>query len=58
MDIKITGITFEIMEKALGQAKEGRETILKEMNKAIKSSRKEFSKHTLKWRQSKLTKKT
>ena len=46
MDIKITGITFEIMEKALKQAKDGREKILEEMNKAIKVSRKEFSKHT------------
>jgi polyribonucleotide nucleotidyltransferase len=46
MDIKITGITFEIMEKALDQAKGGREHILGEMNKAIKDSRKEFSKHT------------
>ena len=46
MDIKITGITFEIMEQALNQAKAGREHILNEMNKAIKTSRKEFSKHT------------
>ena len=46
MDIKITGITFEIMEQALNQAKTGREHILSEMNKAIKTSRKEFSKHT------------
>ncbi len=46
MDIKITGITFEIMEQALSQAKEGRAHILQEMNKAIKSSRKEVSKHT------------
>jgi len=46
MDIKITGITFEIMEKALNQAKEGRAHILEEMNKTIKSSRKEVSKHT------------
>jgi len=46
MDIKITGITFEIMEKALDQAKGGREHILEEMNKALKVSRKEFSKHT------------
>jgi polyribonucleotide nucleotidyltransferase len=46
MDIKITGITFEIMEKALNQAKDGREHILGEMNKALKDSRKEFSKHT------------
>jgi len=46
MDIKITGITFEIMEQALNQAKEGRAHILKEMNKTIKSSRTEVSKHT------------
>jgi polyribonucleotide nucleotidyltransferase len=46
MDIKITGITFEIMEQALSQAKEGRAHILGEMNKTIKSSRKEVSKHT------------
>ena len=46
MDIKITGITFEIMEQALAQAKGGREHILVEMNKALKDSRKEFSKHT------------
>ena len=30
MDIKITGITFEIMDKALSQAKIGREHILEE----------------------------
>jgi polyribonucleotide nucleotidyltransferase len=46
MDIKITGITFEIMEKALAQAHEGRLHILSEMNKAIKASRKNLSKHT------------
>ena len=57
MDIKITGITFEIMEKALDQAKAGREHILVEMNKAIKSSRKEFSKHTPKMETIKVDKK-
>jgi len=46
MDIKITGITFAIMEQALNQAKDGRAHILDEMNKAIKSSRKEVSKYT------------
>ena len=56
MDIKITGITFEIMEQALNQAKAGREHIL-EMNKAIKSSRKEFSKHTPKMETIKVDKK-
>ena len=39
MDIKVTGITEEIMEKALKQAKDGRLHILSEMNKAIKTSR-------------------
>ena len=46
MDIKITGITFEIMDKALSQAKDGRIHILGEMNKALKASRKDLSKHT------------
>ena len=46
MDIKINGITFEIMEKALEQAKKGRLDILKEMAKAIKESNKELSQYT------------
>ncbi|MCL2889742.1 MAG: polyribonucleotide nucleotidyltransferase, partial [Alphaproteobacteria bacterium] len=45
MDIKITSITFEIMEKALAQAKEGRMHILGVMNKTIKAPRKELSEH-------------
>jgi polyribonucleotide nucleotidyltransferase len=45
MDIKIDGITREIMEVALAQAKEGRLHILKEMNKVIAKPRKEMSKH-------------
>ena len=43
MDIKITGITKEIMEKALEQAKAGRLFILGEMNKVISSARQEMS---------------
>ncbi|HLN22570.1 MAG TPA: polyribonucleotide nucleotidyltransferase [Patescibacteria group bacterium] len=39
MDIKITSITKEIMEIALGQAKEGRLHILVEMSKAIDHAR-------------------
>jgi polyribonucleotide nucleotidyltransferase len=35
MDIKVAGITPEIMEQALAQAKEGRMHILGEMNKAL-----------------------
>ncbi len=46
MDIKITGITFEIMEKALKQAKDGRVHILGEMNKALAKSRDNVGKHT------------
>jgi polyribonucleotide nucleotidyltransferase len=43
MDIKIDGITREIMEDALAQAKEGRLHILDEMNKVISEPRKEMS---------------
>ena len=46
MDIKITGITFEIMEQALKQAKDGRIHILGEMNKALDKSRDGLGKHT------------
>ena len=43
MDIKITSITFEIMEHALAQAKDGRMHILGKIEKAIKAPRKELS---------------
>jgi len=46
MDIKITGITFEIMEQALSQAKDGRIHILGEMAKALTGSRDAVSKYT------------
>jgi polyribonucleotide nucleotidyltransferase len=45
MDIKIDGITREIMEAALEQAKEGRLFILGEMNKVLSSPREELSEH-------------
>jgi len=45
MDIKIAGITKEIFEKALAQAKEGRAHILGEMNKALGETRTELSAH-------------
>ena len=51
MDIKITGITFEIMEQALNQAKDGRIHILSEMNKALSKSRDDVGKHTPKMEQ-------
>jgi len=44
MDIKVAGITSDIMEKALAQAKTGRMHILSEMNKAL-SETSEFSVH-------------
>jgi polyribonucleotide nucleotidyltransferase len=45
MDIKIAGITEEIMRVALTQAKEGRLHILGEMAKAITSARAELGEH-------------
>ena len=45
MDIKITGVTFEIMRDALAQAKVAREFILGEMAKVIDHPRTELSKH-------------
>ena len=45
MDIKIAGITKEIMEVALNQAKGGRAHILEEMNKALSGAREEMSEH-------------
>ena len=43
MDIKIDGITAEIMETALAQAKEGRLHILEKMNAALPETRKTVS---------------
>ena len=45
MDIKIEGITKEIMEAALAQACDGRLHILGEMNKVIGTHRTEMSEH-------------
>ncbi|KTC87952.1 MULTISPECIES: polyribonucleotide nucleotidyltransferase [Legionella] len=45
MDIKITGITKEIMEQALDQALAGRIHILGVMNTALSEHREELSKH-------------
>ena len=43
MDIKIQGITREIMDKALGQARDARLHILGEMNKVLSTTREEMS---------------
>jgi len=45
MDIKIQGITREIMEKALAQANEGRMHILSEMARAINTPRDDVSEY-------------
>jgi polyribonucleotide nucleotidyltransferase len=45
MDIKIAGITEEIMKTALAQAKDGRAHILGEMAKALDHTREELSAH-------------
>jgi polyribonucleotide nucleotidyltransferase len=45
MDIKIEGISFEIMEQALHQAKDGRMHILEVMNRSISEPRTTISQH-------------
>jgi polyribonucleotide nucleotidyltransferase len=45
MDIKVAGITSEIMKVALAQAKDGRAHILGEMAKALDHTREELSAH-------------
>ena len=45
MDIKIAGITQDIMKTALDQAKGGRMHILEEMNKALDTSRSGLAEH-------------
>lgn len=43
MDIKVKGISFDIMQRALEQAKAGRQHILDKMGETIKESRTELS---------------
>ncbi len=45
MDIKIDGLSFEILRKALYQARDGRAHILKEMLKTIEKPRSEYKEH-------------
>jgi len=45
MDIKIEGLTLEIMKEALERARKGRLHILKEMDKVLSQPRPELSKH-------------
>ncbi len=45
MDIKIDGLPYETLEKALSQAREGRLHILKEMNKTIAKPNDDYKPH-------------
>src|SRR5205814_7867013 len=45
MDIKITGVTFEVLRDALGQAKVAREFVLGRMAEVIDQPRTELSRH-------------
>ncbi len=45
MDLKVDGLPYEIMEKALDQAKKGRLHILAEMEKTISTSRADLKEH-------------
>ncbi len=49
MDIKIEGVSREILSQALAQAKEGRLHILGEMEKGIAEAREEISEHAPKY---------
>ena len=45
MDIKVQGLSYEIMETALNQAKQGRLHILGEMNKVLTAPREDYKPH-------------
>lgn len=45
MDIKVDGLPYEVLEKALIQAKEGRIHIINEMNKVISEPREDLKPH-------------
>ncbi|MFT7269658.1 MAG: polyribonucleotide nucleotidyltransferase [Candidatus Endobugula sp.] len=45
MDIKVDGLSYEVLEKALNQAKEGRLHILEEMKKVIAEPRADYKPH-------------
>nr|MBS0037923.1 polyribonucleotide nucleotidyltransferase [Saprospiraceae bacterium] len=45
MDIKVDGLSYEVMEKALLQARAGREHILNEMGKVIEQPREDLKPH-------------
>jgi polyribonucleotide nucleotidyltransferase len=46
MDLKVEGLTYELLHEALNQAKEGRLHILNEMKKTLTASRPDLKPHT------------
>lgn len=46
MDIKVDGLSYEVLEEALEQARVGRLHILNEMNKTISEARTDYKEHT------------
>ncbi|MFT2007733.1 polyribonucleotide nucleotidyltransferase [Pontibacter sp. 13R65] len=46
MDIKVNGLSHDVLSQALAQAKEGREHILNEMNKTISAPNPDYKPHT------------
>ncbi|MFN6946063.1 MAG: polyribonucleotide nucleotidyltransferase [Cytophagaceae bacterium] len=46
MDMKVEGLSYEVLKQALHQAKEGRLHILNEMTKTISKSREDYKPHT------------
>ena len=46
MDLKVDGLTYEVLKEALDQAKEGRLHILNEMKKSMSAARPELKPHT------------
>jgi polyribonucleotide nucleotidyltransferase len=46
MDIKVDGLSYQVLTEALAQAKEGRLHILNEMSKAISEPRSDYKSHT------------
>jgi polyribonucleotide nucleotidyltransferase len=46
MDLKVDGLTYEVLKEALSQAKEGRAHILNEMKKTLSASKPDLKPHT------------
>ncbi len=46
MDMKVDGLSYEVLEEALMQAKEGRTHVLREMEKTISTAREDLKPHT------------